>query len=134
MISNRDNLSSARASRSFNRAISPRSSSASWWAAASRRCSSSISEPIGISLLLSETVGDTAVMARQPAAFQLSQSLQKSYTQVRCRVVKGLAIKSSESWLVWRGSALRRGSPAWEGCEWIAAERCLPRSSMADIS
>jgi hypothetical protein len=36
-----------RTSRSVNRAISPRSSSVSWQAAASRRCNSPVSEPIG---------------------------------------------------------------------------------------
>ncbi len=39
-------------------------------------------------------------------------------------------MKSSESWLVWRGRALRRGVTSLEGCKWIAADRCLPRSSV----
>jgi hypothetical protein len=58
VTSSRASVSSARASRSFNRAIALRSSPASRRAAASRRCSSSISEPIRHLLAPPETVGD----------------------------------------------------------------------------
>lgn len=80
-----DSLSPARASRYSNRASSPRSSSTSRWAAASRRCNSPVSEALGH--LLAPTRNSTrcpAVTAGQPASSQLSMSLKKSYTHPIC--------------------------------------------------
>jgi hypothetical protein len=81
VISSRDSLSPARASRYSNRASSPRSSSTSRWAAASRRCNYPVSEAIGHLLVPTRNSRRCpAVMAGQPASSQLSKSLKKSYT------------------------------------------------------
>src|SRR5213078_2820896 len=65
VITSRDSRSSTPARRSASCPICPRNSSASSRAVASRRCSSSISDPINRLLTLTETVGDT-VHPEQP--------------------------------------------------------------------
>jgi hypothetical protein len=72
VIYSRDSLSLARASRYSNRASSPRSSSTSRWAAASRRCNSPVSEAIGHLLAPIRTVGDAP--PSWPASLHLPSS------------------------------------------------------------